>query len=42
MISRNAGIRLSDIENIGGEPIAFTLNGTNYVQLSMQGLYGSS
>ena len=41
-LSRNAGVRLSDIENIGGEPIGFTLDGTNYVQLCMKGLYGNS
>ena len=40
-LSRNAGIRLSDIENISGHPIPFTINDTNYVQCLIKGLYGN-
>ena len=40
-LSRNAGVRLSDIENISGHPIGFTLDGVDYVQLLIKGLYGN-
>ena len=37
-----AGIKVNDIENISGHPIAFTVNGTKYVQYLIKGLYGNS
>ena len=40
-LSRNAGRKVNDIENIVGHPIAFTLNGTDYVQYLIKGLYGN-
>ena len=41
-LSRNAGVKVNDIENIVGHPIAFTVNGTDYVQYLVKGLYGNS
>ena len=41
-LSRNAGIKVNDIENIVGHPIAFTLNGIDYVQYLIKGLYGNN
>ena len=40
--SRNAGVLKSDINNFRGNPIGFTLNGTNYIQHLIRGLYGNS
>ena len=41
-LSRNAGVKVNDVENIVGYPIAFTVNGTEYVQYLVKGLYGNS
>jgi hypothetical protein len=41
-LSRNAGVKVNDIENIVGHPIAFTIDGTEYVQYLVKGLYGNS
>ena len=41
-LSRNAGVKVNDIENIDGHPIAFTVDGTDYVQYLVKGLYGNS
>ena len=41
-LSRNAGVKVNDIENIVGHPIVFTVNGTEYVQYLVKGLYGNS
>ena len=41
-LSRNAGLKVNDIENIVGHPIAFTVNGAEYVQYLVKGLYGNS
>ena len=40
--ARNAGVLNSDINNFQGNPISFTLNGTNYIQHLIKGLYGRS
>ena len=40
--SRNAGVLKSDINNFGGNPIGFTLNGTNYIQHLTKVLYGNN
>ena len=40
--ARNAGVLNSDINNFQGNPIGFTLNGTNYIQHLIKGLYGNS
>ena len=40
-LSRNAGVKVNDIENIVGHPIAFTVDGTDYVQYLIKGLYGN-
>ena len=41
-LSRNAGLKVNDIENIDGHPIAFNLNGVDYIQYLIKGLYGNS
>ena len=41
-LSRNADVKVTDIENIVGHPIAFSINGTEYVQYLIKGLYGNS
>ena len=38
--ARNAGVLNSDINNFTGNPIGFELNGTNYIQHLIRGLYG--
>ena len=40
--SRNAGVLKSDINNFGGNPIGFTLNGTNYIQHLTKVLYANN
>jgi len=40
-LSRNAGLKLNDLANIGGHPIAFNIDGTDYVQYLVKGLYGN-
>jgi len=40
-LSRNAGVKVNDIENIVGHPIAFTVDGTDYVQYLIKGLYAN-
>ena len=39
--SRNAGVLTTDINNFVGEPIGFTLDGTNYIQHLIKGLYAN-
>ena len=41
-LSRNAGIKVNNIKNIVGHPIAFAVDGTDYVQYLIKGLYGNS
>ena len=40
-LSRNAGVKVNDIENVVGYPIAFTVDGTEYFQYLVKGLYGN-
>ena len=40
--ARNAGVLNSDINNFTGNPIGFTLDGINYIQHLIKGLYGNS
>ena len=40
--ARNVGVLKTDINNFKGNPIGFTLNGTNYIQHLIKGLYGNS
>ena len=40
--SRNAGVLTTDINNFRGDSFSFTLNGVNYIQHLIKGLYGNS
>ena len=40
--SRNAGVLTTDINNFNSDSFRFTLNGVNYIQHLIKGLYGDS